>query len=340
MTFHVAAKAEDWGDWDDFRRVNVEGTKAVLAASRAAGVRRVVHVGTEAALMHGQPLVHADERTPLALSSKAPYPATKAAAEAAVVAANGDGLETIVIRPRFVWGPGDTTLLPVLIELIRSGRFRWIGGGGQRTSTTHLDNTVEGLVLAADRGTPGAAYFVTDGAPVVFREFVTALLATRGVEAPGGSIPRPLAAARGGGRRDRVARAAAPGHAAGDAVRRLGQRARVHARRLARPRRPRLRAGRDAGGRAGGAQRRLMRSNRPPAVVASRWRTRAPVCLPNATNDVGQPRPPLRAGSGAARATRGSAPGRARSCARAAASGRRAGRPRAASRRRGSGAAP
>jgi nucleoside-diphosphate-sugar epimerase len=155
----------------------------------------VVHVSTEAVLLHGQPLVLADERTPLALSSKAPYPATKAAAEAAVVAANGDALETIVVRPRFVWGPGDTTLTPVLIEMVRSGRFRWIGGGRQRTSTTHVDNCVEGLVLAADHGTPGAAYFVTDGEPVVFREFVTALLATRGVSAPGGSVPRPLAAA-------------------------------------------------------------------------------------------------------------------------------------------------
>jgi nucleoside-diphosphate-sugar epimerase len=195
VAFHLAAKAADWGDWEEFRRVNVEGTEAVLAASRAAGLRRVVHVGTEAALMHGQPLVHADERTPLALSSKAPYPATKAAAEAAVVAANGDGLETIVVRPRFVWGPGDTTLMPVLLEMIRSGRFRWIGGGHQRMSTTHVDNCVEGLVLAADRGTPGAAYFVTDGDPVVFREFVTALLAIRGVTAPGGSIPRPVATA-------------------------------------------------------------------------------------------------------------------------------------------------
>jgi nucleoside-diphosphate-sugar epimerase len=195
VTFHLAAMAKEWGAWADFRRVNVEGTKAVLAAGRAAGVRRVVHVGTEAALLHGQPLVLADERTPLALSSKAPYPATKAAAEAAVVAANGDGLETVAIRPRFVWGPGDTTLMPVLVEMVRSGRFRWIGGGRQRTSTTHVDNCVEALVLAADRGTPGAAYFVTDGEPVVFREFVTALLATSGVTAPSGSIPRPLAAA-------------------------------------------------------------------------------------------------------------------------------------------------
>ena len=104
-------------------------------------------------------------------------------------------METIVVRPRFVWGPGDTTLMPVMIEMVRSGRFRWIGGGRQLTSTTHVDNSVEGLVLAADRGTPGAAYFVTDGDPVPFREFVTALLATRGVEAPEGSVPRPLAAA-------------------------------------------------------------------------------------------------------------------------------------------------
>jgi nucleoside-diphosphate-sugar epimerase len=193
VTFHAAAKVADWGDWADFRRVNVDGTKALLGACRVAGVRRFVHVGTEAVLLRGQPLVLADERTPLAFGSPSRYAATKALAEAAVTSAGG--IETIVIRPRFVWGPGDTTLVPVMAELVRRGRFRWIGGGRHRTSTTHVDNCVEALVLAASRGTPGAAYFVTDGQPVVFRDFVTALLATRGVQPPSGTVPRAAALA-------------------------------------------------------------------------------------------------------------------------------------------------
>jgi nucleoside-diphosphate-sugar epimerase len=58
-----------------------------------------------------------------------------------------------------------------------------------------VDNTVEGLWLGATRGRPGGVYFVTDGEPVVFREFVTELLATRGMEAPAGSLPAPVAGA-------------------------------------------------------------------------------------------------------------------------------------------------
>jgi nucleoside-diphosphate-sugar epimerase len=189
VAFHSAARLGDFGPWKEFRRVNVEGTKAVIAACRAAQVKRLVHVGTEAALMHGQPLVAVDEHAPLALNSRAPYAATKAQAEAAVIEGNGSGLETVVVRPRFVWGAGDTTLLPLLVRMARTGRLRWIGGGRQLTSTTHVENTVHGLVLAAERGVPGNAYFVTDGSPVVFREFVSALLATQGVQAPEGELP-------------------------------------------------------------------------------------------------------------------------------------------------------
>jgi nucleoside-diphosphate-sugar epimerase len=199
LAFHAAATLGDFGRPEDFERGNVQGTSNALGACADAGVTRFVHVGTEAALMAGQPLVEVDEDAPLRPDSPVLYSATKARAEQAVRAANREGFATVVVRPRFVWGRGDTTLLPAMVELVRAGRFAWIGGGRHRTAITHVDNTVEGLMLAATRGRPGSAYFVTDGEPVVFREFVTQLLATQGVDEPTRNVPAavagPLAAA-------------------------------------------------------------------------------------------------------------------------------------------------
>jgi nucleoside-diphosphate-sugar epimerase len=198
LAFHAAAALGEWGRREDFERGNVRGTANALDAARRAGVRRFVHVGTEAALLAGDPLVNVDETAPLRPDSKALYSSTKARAEQEVGEANGGGLETVVVRPRLVWGVGDTTILPALVEAVRAGRFRWIGGGHHRTSTTHVENAVHGLVLGAERGAPGGVYFVTDGEPVVFHGFVVELLATQYVDPPDASVP------------DAVARTAAP----------------------------------------------------------------------------------------------------------------------------------
>jgi nucleoside-diphosphate-sugar epimerase len=193
LAFHAAAALGDWGEREVFERVNVEGTRNALQACADAGVRRFVHVGTEAALLAGQPLIEVDETAPLRPESPALYSSTKAKAEQLVLGANRDGFETVVVRPRFVWGRGDTSLLPMIVQMARAGKFAWIGGGRQLTATTHVDNTVEGLVLGAQRGRPGNAYFVTDGDPVVFRDFVSDLLRTQEVEPPTRSIPARLA---------------------------------------------------------------------------------------------------------------------------------------------------
>jgi nucleoside-diphosphate-sugar epimerase len=196
VVFHSAAKVEDWGDPADFDRVNVQGTRNVVDAARSAGARRVVHVGTEAALLVGLPLVAADESLPLRPDSPVLYSSSKARAEAVLLTA-APGVETVVVRPRFVWGAGDTTLLPQIVAQMRSGQWAWIGDGRHRTATTHVDNTVEGLVLAATKGRDRGVWFVTDGGSVVFRDFITDLVRTQGVEPPGRSIPRPLARAVG-----------------------------------------------------------------------------------------------------------------------------------------------
>jgi nucleoside-diphosphate-sugar epimerase len=199
VTYHAAAKVGDWGPWPEFLRDTVEGTRNVIEASAAAGARRLVHVSSEAVLIAGEPLVNVDERKPRRPDSKAYYPRSKAMAEEIAVNASRDGFETVVVRPRFVWGAGDETLLPELIGMVKSGRFAWVGGGRHRTDVTHVDNVVHGLRLAAEKGDAGEIYFVTDDEPVVFREFVSAMLGTQGVDPPERSMPAALAGALAAG---------------------------------------------------------------------------------------------------------------------------------------------
>jgi len=173
---------------------NLEGTRNVLNAARAAGITRAVHVSTEAVLLSGAPLRNANEETPVPSRHAGGYSASKAAAEQAALAENREGLDVIVVRPRFVWGRDDTTALPQLVAAARSGKLAWIDGGTYLTSTTHIDNVAEGVMRALEQGQGGQAYFITDGAPMEFRAFVSALLHRAGVEPPRKTAPRWLVA--------------------------------------------------------------------------------------------------------------------------------------------------
>jgi nucleoside-diphosphate-sugar epimerase len=193
--FHAAALAAEWGPREAFHHFNVEGTRNVLDAARAAGVPCFVHVGTEAALCDGTPLVDVDESRPLPDRPLARYPRTKNEAERLVRAANGPGLRTVVVRPRFIWGNDDTSVLAALAAAVKAGRFMWMDGGAYPTSTAHVDNVCDGMLRAAEKGGGGEAYFLTDGAPVELRQFVTQMLAARGVDPGDKSVPGWLALA-------------------------------------------------------------------------------------------------------------------------------------------------
>lgn len=191
---HCAAYVEPWGERHEYWRANVEGTDRVLAAARACGARRFVHISTEAVLWRGQHLRDVDETHPYPDSTPYLYAETKAEAERRVVAANApDAFETVVVRPRFVWGPGDRTLVPEAKEMVEKGAFVWLDQGRAMTSTTHIDNLVHGAKLALERGHGGEIYFLTDGPTTSFREFLVPLMAAHGVELPQRSLPSWLA---------------------------------------------------------------------------------------------------------------------------------------------------
>ena len=195
IVIHAAAHVEAWGDVDAWDKANVQGTKNVLAAARAAGARRFIHIGTEAALVRGQDLIDADETYPLAFDSPFPYCRTKALAEQAVLAANNpkEKFTTIVLRPRFIWGPGDATILPSILEMAAAGKWTWIGGGQALTSTTYVENLVDAILLARECGKSGEAYFILDDGTRSIKEIVSAMAAAHGVTLPERSISGALA---------------------------------------------------------------------------------------------------------------------------------------------------
>jgi nucleoside-diphosphate-sugar epimerase len=196
---HSAAFVEEWGTREEFWEANVDGTTRVLDAARNAGVRRFVHVGTEAGLFDGHDLLDIDEDVDPPRRHLYPYSETKAEAERRVLAASSPSFETIVIRPRLVWGPRDASVIPAILAMARAGKFVWLDGGRALSSTTHVANLVHALVLALDRGKPGRAYFVADDGTRTMRSFLGAAAAAHGVDLGTRSIPsrvaRPLAAA-------------------------------------------------------------------------------------------------------------------------------------------------
>lgn len=190
---HCAAFVEQWGPIDAWKRFNIDGADRMLKAATEAGAKRFVHISTESVLWRGQHLRGVDETYPRAPNSPYPYSWTKARAEELVEQANAPAFQTIILRPRFIWGPGDTTLLPVIKQMAASGQWQWINNGQNKTSTTHIANLVHAIELALIKGNGGQAYFILDDGVRTMKEIISAIAATQNVTLPDRSVPSWLA---------------------------------------------------------------------------------------------------------------------------------------------------
>jgi nucleoside-diphosphate-sugar epimerase len=135
-------------------------------------------------------------------ANKAYYSESKACAEQAVLAANGHGVKTCALRPHLIWGPGDTHLIPRLIERARSGRLRRVGDGTNLVDITYVENAAEAHLRAADAlamaspsaefdelprvealspSPAGKAYFISQGEPVNCWQWIDDVLQLAGL---------------------------------------------------------------------------------------------------------------------------------------------------------------
>ena len=198
VVFHVAAKAGIWGRYAAYHEPNVRGTQNVLAACREHGVPRLVYTSSPSVVFDGRSMEGVDESAPYPHTQHSHYAATKALGEQAVLAANGETLRTLALRPHLIWGPRDNHLVPRIVSQGRAGTLRRVGDGTNKVDTTYIDDAARAHVLAADalETNPGAAgrpFFISQGEPMALLEIINGILAAAGLPPVTRSVPSGVA---------------------------------------------------------------------------------------------------------------------------------------------------
>ena len=190
VVIHCAAKVGDWGPVDEYRRVNVEGLRNLLDAVAGKPLKRFVHVSTlgvyEARHHYGT-----DEAEPLPTDHIDGYTQSKVEAEKLALAyVRKHAVPVTILRPGFVYGPRDRSVLPRLADRLRERSVIYIAGGRYALNTTYVGNIADACFLAAENPSAvGEVFNVTDGEFVSKRRFLETVADGLGLPRPRGSIP-------------------------------------------------------------------------------------------------------------------------------------------------------
>ncbi|CAF2065275.1 unnamed protein product [Brassica oleracea var. botrytis] len=194
--------------------VNVEGTRNVLETCVKKGITRVVYLSSNGVVFGGKEIENGDETLPCLSSNQyvGPYDETKSVAEQLVLKNNGRIVEsghgsllsTCAIRCPLVYGPGEEKYLDRVISDARLGLLLFkIGDPNSKTDWINVDNIVLALMLATTglmskySKVAGKVYFVSDGTPINFFEFLQPLLKNLEYDLPKSSLSIPLAVSLG-----------------------------------------------------------------------------------------------------------------------------------------------
>lgn len=190
--FHLAAVLHS-SRVRDYYEVNASGTENLLNLALKSGVRRFIHVSSDAAIganiSRDRPMTEEDEPRPIAVYGK-----SKLLGERHVMRAHEEhGLKTTIVRPFWTYGPGQPQRALQLMRMIQKGRVPLIGDGEMLRSMTYVDHTIDALILArASKKAVGSSYFIADERPYAVKEIFGAIAAALGVQFRPLLIPTPV----------------------------------------------------------------------------------------------------------------------------------------------------
>ncbi|KAA9395714.1 NAD-dependent epimerase/dehydratase family protein [Kocuria coralli] len=192
---HLAAKVSFAGEWEEFVRTNVTGTRVILESARLAGVRNVVFVSSPSVAHQGSSIQGDGAEPADPHGARGNYARSKAAAELLALEADSPGLKVTAIRPHIVWGPGDTQLVERIVDRAARGRLPILDDGAALIDTTYIDNAAEAIVRALERidVSHGEAFVVTNGQPRPVGEIIALMCKAGSVAPPTRKVPSGVA---------------------------------------------------------------------------------------------------------------------------------------------------
>ena len=192
VVFHLAARVTDWGPLAAFRAVTVDGTRHLLDACRGKGIRRFVYFSSFTALGFSRDTVGLDEDAPC-VKTGIPYSDTKVEAEVLVAELGRQyDIPFTIVRPANVIGAGSLWVRDVL-DLLYRGPVPIVGDGMAPGAFVHVQNLVDGVILAAESETAiGRTYHFIDDYSATWAEYITTLGTWVG-KRPRGRVPTALA---------------------------------------------------------------------------------------------------------------------------------------------------
>jgi nucleoside-diphosphate-sugar epimerase len=200
---HCGALVSDWATTREIVGVNVQGTRNLLAASLGASVRRFIHFSTTD--VYGHPEDTRIDEAYTATRFRNWYAQTKLDAEAEVRRAaltsqlaqahkQARALETVVLRPATVYGPGSADVVGEIARAIRGGHMLLVDRGRALAGLCYVENLTDAAVLALrHEAAPGHAFNVSDGVGVTWKQFTDGLAEGLGCAGARWSLPYWLA---------------------------------------------------------------------------------------------------------------------------------------------------
>ena len=194
IVFHCAAFPSPWGEYEAFYRSNVLGTRNIIRGCMESQVKRLVYVSTPSIYFSYSSRLNVREDDPLP-TPISHYAKTKLLAEQEIDKAHEDGLPVISIRPRALFGPGDTVLFPRLIPRLQSGILPILGNGNNVVDLTYIENVVDALLLCAEsqETTLGKKYNISNDEPIKLWDLIRFICKDLNIEPPTRRIPQQLA---------------------------------------------------------------------------------------------------------------------------------------------------